>query len=232
MLSSWAAGVVDLVLARQCERCAAPGPVLCPRCLAALRSCARTIPLTLVPVPASAAGPYRGLGRDLVLQHKERGVRALAPALGRLLADAVAVHAPRGPVLLVPIPAHRLAPRGYDAVAPLARHAAAHLRADGHHVDMRPLLRRTQDHAPLKGRGREERRRLVHEVFAARSWLLGDARTVIVVDDVATTGTTLAAGCAALTRVGLPVAAVAAVCAVSRDTWAPNREPARSTLQP
>ena len=229
MMRTLISEVLDLALGRSCVSCRTPGPVLCARCLLALRGLARRIHDDGGTVPIAAAGPYRGLGRDMVLEYKERGVRALAPALGLLLADAVEALQIDGHVWLVPIPSHRRSARGFDAVGPLARSAAEHLRARGRSAGVLPLLRRSRDHGPLKERGREDRRLLVDGSFDTRAWLLPASGSTVVVDDVVTTGATIAEACRALTAAGLAPRGAAAVCSVSRDTWGPSRAPAPPT---
>ncbi|WP_307874595.1 ComF family protein [Frankia nepalensis] len=163
---------------------------------------------------------------------------ALAGAVAAALAVARPGGPPgERPVLLVPVPASAAAARrrGFDHVARLAGGAARLARAAGVPTWVAPLLRtvrRTADQASL---GASERTANVTGAFAASPAAVGRltralagrpperARTgvptgvlpgavdVVVVDDVVTTGATLAEAVRALRRAGVPVLATAAV---------------------
>lgn len=218
---------LDLALGRACTLCDLPGRALCATCLEDIRCV--PAPLLLSPLaddgglpPGRYSVPYRGPASTLVLDYKERRNRALAPSLGLLLADAVdallledldrsPMPVPRTDgVHLVPIPGHPRPARGFPALPRLLRPAVRCLRAAGHPVRVDPLLAQTRRHGPLKGMGREERRRAVPGSMAARRGR-SPAGPVIVVDDVVTTGSTLLEAIRALRAAGIPVAGVAAI---------------------
>ena len=119
---------------------------------------------------------------------KYRGVRAAAPELGRLLAQYLADHPLPGD-LIVPVPLHsrRLRERGYNQSELLAKGLA---KQSGLALDS-SLLSRIKHSRPQVGASREQRRINVDGSFQCRSDLSG--RSVILVDDVATTGSTLSA---------------------------------------
>ncbi len=213
----------DLVLGRCCQVCGAIGPEACPTCLARLRVGPRSVPLTVgsaAPRAAVVATEYAGAARHLLLAYKEDGHRGLARPLGTLLADAIAplVRAdctvPSG---LVPIPGHRHAQRGFDALDAVVRGAQRDLAGRGIRVGVMRLLRTHGDYRPAKTLGRAERQRSIHGAFRALP-LHGPAARLIVVDDVITTGTTIAEGLRALGAAGIAVHGVAAITAVRRPS--------------
>jgi len=172
---------------------------------------------------------YDGAGRALVLAHKERGALALARPLGHGLARSVAATAvPASPgwdrLVLVPVPSSRRAvrERGHDHVAGLAGAAAGALRQAGVRVAVRPWLapaRARADQAGLDAGSRA--RNLAGALVAAPTvarYRLGDL--VVVVDDVVTTGATLAESCRALGAVGVHVEGCAVVAATARRALA------------
>jgi predicted amidophosphoribosyltransferase len=229
----WADLVVawhDLVLGGACTVCSGPGPALCAPCRAGLRATpfaawpTPTPPGLVLPVAAAA---YDGAVRDLVVAHKERHRLALARPLGGLLAAAVlglceaaGVEAGRDgrPVLLVPVPSHPsvVRERRHDPLLRTARCAAGELRRHGvpARVD-RPLrvLRRPGDQAGLDARGRAEN---VRGTLAARPGRPAPAGTLVLVDDVVTTGATLREAQRALEAAGLVVTGAATVAATRR----------------
>jgi predicted amidophosphoribosyltransferase len=157
--------------------------------------------------------------RRLIVDHKEHGRLALAAPLGRLLAVAVteAVRAaPRRPVEvdLVPVPSHPsvVRARGHDPLLRITRVAAARLRRDVIHAGVRPVLRVVTRPGDQAGLGATERASNVSGRFGVRA--SGPGRgTVIVVDDVITTGATLREAQRALEDAGIEPVGAAVVAA-------------------
>lgn len=131
---------------------------------------------------------------DLIRQLKYHGVYANARVLGVLLAQAVDERAAPLPRLLVPVPMHaaRLRERGFNQAAALARYAGRMLGvpiASG-------VVRRVRDTPSQTSLSVDERHRNVRGAFAvsgARALRrLSAAGHVAIVDDVITTGSTVA----------------------------------------
>ncbi|MBV2362101.1 ComF family protein [Streptomonospora nanhaiensis] len=205
-----------LLLGDRCAACGRSGPRLCRRCAAGIGARAHRCRHRPGCPPVWAAGYHRGLDRVLLLEFKERGARGLAAPLGaRLAAAAAAAAGPRPGVLLVPVPARpgALRRRGYDPVALLARAAARAPAARGHRVA--PLLvhrRRVADQVGLDRAGRRANLTGALAVRAGPAGVPGRARggavrgaPVVVVDDVVTTGATLAEAARALRAAGARV---------------------------
>ncbi len=232
MRSTWArdlaANVADLVLGRCCLSCDKPGPSLCTDCLSGLRF-RPVLTRTSAGVSGRARLAYEGLARTVILSYKERGDRSLAQPLGRLLADAVTALDLPASRSLVPIPAHRRSRRGFDALGAVVDSAVRHLAQDGCPAEVLPLLHARTRYPPLKDLGRRERQHRVAGAFAVRLDRLGSPvnpgnlnpgnpvnprNPVIVVDDVLTSGATIAEAVRALTAAGIPVAGFATVACV------------------
>lgn len=176
-----------------CERCAAPGPSPCGRCLALL-----TPAPALEPPPGldslGALVAYDDAARPFVAALKYRNRRASVGRLAGGLAALLPGSAPGRPAPVLtwaPTTPERRRHRGYDQARLLA-HAVARSRA----VPCRRLLvRRPGPHQT--GRSRAERLSGVELVA------VGQVPTdVVVVDDVCTTGATLSAAAAALRAAG------------------------------
>jgi ComF family protein len=207
---------VALLLPGACAACGrASGSALCAGCVAAIPSLAAD-ESPPPPLSAWAAGaPYAGPWAAWLQRFKypAAGLAGLDPAAEAVAAELArrAARAAPGPTpaLVVPVPLHpaRLRARGFS---PAARLAAVVARTVG-----APLadtaLRRLRDTQSQTGLSRVDRRRNVAGAFLAvrelptRIWL---------VDDVATTGSTLAAVARAARRGG--ARDIVAVCAARR----------------
>ena len=105
-----------------------------------------------------------------------------------------------GGALLVPVPLHRsrLWQRGFNQAALIAASLA---RSTGAATDME-LLQRVKRTPKLKGMSPNERRRVVSGAFALRKGRAVKGRSIILVDDVYTTGSTAEACARVLKRKG------------------------------
>jgi predicted amidophosphoribosyltransferase len=237
VLSSLVAGLTDLVLPGGCAGCRAEAgqPLrygVCERCvgaMAALRPHAtRPDPAPAGMPPCTALGDYNGVLRELILAYKDRGRYRLARPLGRLLAEAVA-RTVDGPVLLVPIPDTPAAARARhgDHLRRLARQVAFRLREGGLPATLagplRARPRRDSTGLDAAARAAEAGAALRPRPLRLTGLRQRVARTgepVILLDDVVTTGATLAAAATQLTAAGVPVTG-AAVLAATRRTHPP-----------
>ncbi len=154
-----------------------------------------------------AASPYADEVRAVLLAHKERGGLGLAGVLGVALAGAVRVGLgeagvgegpppPALPLLLVPVPSAPAATRarGHDPARRIALAAAGELRRAGVRARVAPVLRQrgaVADQAGLNARERQE------NLVGALAVVRGGGRLlcggpVVLVDDLMTTGASLA----------------------------------------
>jgi ComF family protein len=183
---------------------------LCGGCRRLLRRLAPD-PVLLCGVRVWAPLAYSGPARDLVRALKFRGATAVADAM----AGQIAANAPAGLLgaeraawrpLLVPVPLHprRLRRRGYNQAVLIADALA---RRSG--LELADCLARTGSATTQVGRGRAERR--AGPAGSVELHAPAPDRAVLV-DDVATTGATLAA-CAGALRVGGSVDVAALVFA-------------------
>lgn len=218
--------LLDLMLPVECAGCGAPGAVTCLDCAAAFAGPPRVLwpqpaPPGL-PTPYAVAG-YDGPVRDLLIAYKERGVlgaqRVLAPALAASVAAAMR-HAGSRPVLLVPAPSsvRALRARGDDVVLRLARRAASLLRARGHSATVVAALAHIRAVGDSAGLAAPERAVNLAGAIGVRRRCLGrlDGAPIVLVDDLRTTGVTLAEAARALRAAGGQVVAAATIAATVR----------------
>jgi ComF family protein len=200
---SWLRAAFELLLPPSCADCGHATPEL-PLCRACRLPVADDIGAAPPPLAGwCAATLHEGHAADWVKRFKypARGIAGLdlaaeAVALGlmRQLAPQVAGGAPD---LVVPIPLHprRLRERGFSPTVELARALARSVRAPLAPV----LLERLRDTPRQTDLSRAARRRNVRGAFRARA---AAPAHVWLVDDVVTTGSTLAEAGSALRRAG------------------------------
>jgi predicted amidophosphoribosyltransferase len=228
VLDSW----LDLVHGAVCVGCPAPGRSLCAACAARLPVHGVSVRPTPCPdglVPCFAAGEYDDLLRSMILAHKDHGTFSLAGALGRVLAAAVSraldpVDDPRGLTVLVPVPSRPdvVRTRGHDPVLRFTRVAARRLRGRGGRVRVDQVLEQrgpVRDQACLGAVQRAANLDGSMGVRAAARAALargGVPVSLLVCDDVLTTGATAREAQRALEESGLPVRAVVTVAATRK----------------
>jgi predicted amidophosphoribosyltransferase len=231
------AALVDLVLPQTCVSCDTPGPVLCAHCAGSLAGRGRLVWPTPTPSglpPPYAVSDYAGVARAAILAHKEDGCFALATPLGAALAASVQMAAaatvadpakPAQPLVLVPVPSRPAAirARGHDPVLRIGQAAVRTLRRDGIDARIASVLavrRRTADQAGLSSVQRAANvanamtvraRAEVNRLAAGRGTF--PLRRPVLIDDVITTGATLAEAARALRAAGAEVPAAAVVAA-------------------
>ena len=246
-LTELGAGVVDLVLPTACAGCGAERVTLrygvCAPCVAVLEGLRphATAPEPPPPglPPVTAVGSYATVLRGTLLAYKEKGRHRLARPLGALLAGAVAQAAVAGggsrggPLLVVPVPSTAAAVRERhgDHMARIAAHAVRRLRAAGWHADVVQPLRASPrvDSASLDPIGRaaaaENSLRIRPGRIRPLSRSVTIGGTLVVVDDIVTTGATLAAVTRRLAEVNLQVAGAAVLAATQLRRVPPGGSP-------
>lgn len=213
-----AGAALDLAFPAACSGCGREGEPLCAECRPALDARLELPGGTPIGLPADLpapllqldwCAPFAGPVRHALHDLKYAGERRLAEPLGRAVARRwrrVGV----GADLVVPVPVHanRERQRGYDQAALIAAVAARELR-----LPVARALERGRATIAQFELGRDQRAANVAGAFRVRDGAEAAAavrgRWILLVDDVVTTGSTLAACATALERAG--AAAVSAI---------------------
>lgn len=209
--------LLDLVLPPSCAGCGRYGAAICPACRANLRPLASASVAFLASDPsvvvgdaltlATAAFAHRDEAQRILRRLKYGGGRALAGLLAELALPAFnRLVAVSGPAALVPVPLHRSRQRdrGYNQAELLAAELA---RRSG--LRMWPALvrrRATQRQHSLDRSTRLRNLSRAMELSTTRPPLVvgGPLPTVLLVDDILTTGATLEACAVILRAAGVP----------------------------
>lgn len=127
---------------------------------------------------------YEGLIRDIVHRFKYRRATSFKRFLAGLLAETLA-GLEASPDLIVPVPLHwsRLVERGYNQSVLIARELTGYLGGDVRYG----VLRKTRKTPRQVGLPRTDRQRNLKGAFIAAGV---EGKSVVVVDDVITTGQT------------------------------------------
>lgn len=219
--------LLSLVWPTECLGCGRADRDLCEPCRAALR-------LQLHPTPVTpkfgATGPwcvateYEGAVRQMIVHLKHQGRVGFARELGRALAvplGSILAHYPLAVPVLLPMPSRRsrVRERGYRHLELVSRHARDALgyrkNLRGSHFEISRALRPTRGRAGQVGLGTAARlANAGHIELRRRDVSRLQGRSVILIDDIITTGATLAAAETVLRAAGLQVLGAAALCVV------------------
>lgn len=226
-------GWIDALFPTDCAGCGSRGALVCGACLTLLAGAA--LPAWPSPAPPGlpppwAVAPYADPCRALLIAYKEDGAVGLRRVLAVPLAASIGTAweaarrtatAPLDPLLtVVPVPSARRAvrTRGDDVVLGLSRRAAAIVRRTGVEVVVLPALRHRRPVADSAGLTATARAANLAEAFVVRPRARAaiNGATVILADDLVTTGASLAESARALRAAGASVVAAATVAATQR----------------
>lgn len=190
-----------------CATCGAPSrAALCARCRrkTGLR-------WELDGVSGWSAAPYAGRVSELIQRLKYRDETRWAATLGRVVHDRLEPFIPPHG-LLVPVPLHaqRLAERGYNQAALIAR-AVGRCSSTRVRTDVLRRARATPAQARLGGAARRDN---VRDAFVVTTL---PATPIVLVDDVTTTGATVRECVLCLRRAGAIVQGVVTVALAGHD---------------
>lgn len=195
--------LLDLLFPPRCAGCGRGGQWFCQQCRAEIMPIPRGL---AVPQPLAGlwiAGFYIHPLDQAIHALKYGGKRRVAEPLGLLLAETyrrqARIRLPPDALLPTPLHARRLAERGYNQSALLARVVSRELGLPL----VEDALSRVRDTPQQVGLSGGQRRKNVAGAFACRpGHPLVESRRVVLLDDVCTTGATMTACAEALLAAG------------------------------
>ena len=167
---------------------------------------------------AVAYGAYEGALRDVVHLFKYHGVRPAGKLLGKLLHQAAGAMALPDAVMVVPVPLWpgKRHDRGFNQAEAIARAFISFQSSSSIQLDT-SVLARTRETASQTGLTRHQRRANVRGAFAVVKPERVKGRSILVVDDVMTTGTTAGECARVLRRAGAKEVFVATVARATKE---------------
>lgn len=225
--------VADLIVPPMCDGCRTHGSPWCESCQEDLARLSWVRPVSVRPCPTPhglppvvAAGPYEDVLRRAIVAYKDGGRSSLQSVLAPLLAASLRTVMPSREALsleaeadeiVVPAPSsvRSTRARGERPVAALVRSAAGRLAAPPHVLDALVVVRRVSDQSGLTAGERAGNVQGAYAVTARHTRGLA-GRTVVIADDVMTTGATLVEATRALTAAGAHVVGAAVIAATAR----------------
>jgi ComF family protein len=192
---------------------ASDGPPLCGICRRAAPPFRRAV----------SYGAYAGPLRDLVHLLKYHQVKSAAGFLGRLLMEPLASMDLPETLLMIPVPLwnRKRRTRGFNQAEEIARELLRNFHrsrrgAASIQLDTTSLVR-GRETASQTGLTRHQRRANVRGAFAVLQPQTVQGRTVLLVDDVMTTGTTAAECARVLLRAGAKDVFVATAARATKE---------------
>jgi ComF family protein len=167
---------------------------------------------------AVAYGAYEGELRKLIHLFKYSGIRPAGRLLGRLLYQATQPLGLPRPCLVMPVPLWpgKRQGRGFNQAEAIAKAFLSFHPSDGIELDTSSLVR-TRETASQTGLTRRQRRANVRGAFAVRRPENLQGRSILLVDDVMTTGTTAGECARVLRRAGAKEVFVATVARATKE---------------
>ena len=209
--------LVNAIYPLECAGCGSAGKTICDRCAAELPVLKPPF-CSICAVPGVGSpcwrcaetprhfdgirAPFRhaGVVRRAVHAFKYEGIRAAAPQLGGMMAEYLSRH-PIAADLVTPVPMHRsrLRERGYNQAGLLAAEIARvnNLRCD---ADLLVRVRKVEPQARTPS-GAQRAQNVASSVALSAGRDVSGA-SILLVDDVATTGSTIDVCAAALKQAG------------------------------
>lgn len=194
-LWSW---ILDLLFPVVCCHCQLPGFYLCNRCFDQIQF-SLTSPLQLPELDSlTVMAEYQAPLSTLILTAKYQYVAGIGQWLGQLLYRHTR-WPPVDAITFVPADPFRLKQRGFHLPQQMARSLS-----DQTQLPLLELLQKTHaTRSQVQQSNRQQRQQATQNLFTIRSTLPPNVRSLLLIDDVVTTGATLTACALVLKKAGV-----------------------------
>jgi ComF family protein len=220
-------GFLDLFLQSNCPLCQrATCGVFCENCTRQLQKCHHPQPQALwkPPIPVFSWGVYGGVIKRAIAVMKYDHQPQIARPLGQWLGETWLSHSlhQNQQILVVPIPMHasKQKQRGYNQAALIAQ---SFCQTTGLKLKLNGLMRVRETQAQF-GLSVSDREKNLAEAFAIGADFpkIHQNASILLVDDIYTTGATAKSAVQTLRKSGITVLGLAAVATPIKDTSIKN----------
>ncbi|MBD2359819.1 ComF family protein [Anabaena minutissima FACHB-250] len=220
-------GFLDLFLQSNCPLCQrSTSGVFCENCTRQLQKCHHQQPQALwkQPIPVFSWGMYGGVIKRAIAVMKYDHQPQIARPLGQWLGETWLLHSlnQEQQIVVVPIPMHasKQKQRGYNQAALIAQ---SFCQTTGLKLKVNGLTRVRETEAQF-GLSGDDREKNLAEAFAIGSDFLKfhPKASVLLVDDIYTTGATAKSAVQTLCQSGIKVLGLAAVATAVKDKYIKN----------
>lgn len=207
-------GLLNLFLQSNCPLCQRPtSQDLCQNCTRQLQKCYLKDPRYLWkdPLPVFAWGAYGGILKRAIAAMKYENQPQIARCLGQWLGEAWLLHSPMcdQKVVVVPIPLHpnKQKDRGYNQAALIAQ---SFCETTGLKLKQNGLTRVRATEAQYSLSASERAKNLTEAFGIGKDFRRRPEASVLLVDDIYTTGATVMSAMQTLNQAGMKVVGLAA----------------------
>lgn len=207
--------ILDFIYPPRCTFChklTQNGERVCGKCLKGLPYTENTELNRAIPDVSRCFSPlyYENFVRDSLLRYKFGGLKGYAKVYGKILSKSIDEMGISCDIISwVPLSGKRLRKRGYDQAGLLAAELADNLG-----IDCVKLLKKVKNNPAQSGTGSPSKRKAnVKGVYRAIDPAFIEGKTILLIDDIVTTGATLSECAGVLKKNGaLLVYAAALAC--------------------
>lgn len=194
--------MLDFLMPQKCVGCKTDGKIICEKCLDSM-PCSRNIKHPALNI-VSATSYQTPLIKKVIWLLKYRGIKILADPIGQFVYKRTVPYIKNVPInntLILPIPISkkRFRERGFNQAALIAEFFGA---ASGIAISSKNLIKKFNTPSQVEVSNRRERLKNLKDSFEVRDPKEIFGKTILLIDDVSTTGATLTEAARVLKKSG------------------------------
>jgi len=178
--------ILDLIFPITCLGCSSQGRFLCPSCLDKIPP-NQELPQNKLIVALDYKNPFV---KEIIHQYKYNFIKDLSEPLAELMSRKLSSYFSSGSIVLIPVPLHkkRLRWRGFNQSDLLAQEINQRLNFP---IANDILIRKKHTLPQVKIENAPKRKQNIKNAFQLNSDQSLEDKTIILIDDISTTGATL-----------------------------------------